>query len=216
MGSGEIDPGPGPHAPHAPRLLLASASPRRKEILERLGLDFDILPAPSHVEGEPEPDEAPETFAVRAARAKADAVAEERRGVVVVAADTIVVLDGEIMGKPADAAEAAKMLRRLAGRGHRVFTGVAVRGPGGGAASAVESTGVRFRGLSDPEIDAYVATGEPLDKAGAYGIQGYGATFVEGIDGCYFNVMGLPVVRLLEVLAETGWRYAFPGILRPA
>ncbi len=200
----------------APILVLASASPRRREILGRLGLEFEVLPAPDHVEGDPRPDEAAEAFVLRAARAKADAIAEGRRGVVVVAADTVVVVDGEILGKPAGEAEAAAMLRRLAGREHVVYTGVAVRDDRGGSGAGVESTTVRFRGLSDDEIDAYVATGESLDKAGAYGIQAYGATLVAAIDGCYFNVVGLPVVRLLEVLGDAGWIYAFPGALRPA
>lgn len=212
-----MSPGPAGDTEHrvgaAPTLVLASASPRRRDILERLGLEFAVLPAPDHVEGEPGPGEAPEAYAVRAARAKAHAVAEERPRAVVVAADTIVVIGAEILGKPAGEAEATAMLRRLAGREHVVHTGVAVRGPAG-AAAGVESTVVRFRGLSDPEILAYVATGEPLDKAGAYGIQGYGAALVEGIEGCYFNVMGLPVARLLVLLEDAGWRYLFPGRLR--
>ncbi|MBW3660446.1 MAG: Maf family protein [Gemmatimonadetes bacterium] len=198
-----------------PALVLASGSPRRKAILGLLGLEFEVLPAPEHVEAPPESGEPPETFAVRTARAKADAVAEGRRSALVVGADTIVVIGGEILGKPAGPGEAAAMLRRLAGRENVVLTAVAVRGPDGIATSGIESTRVRFRGLSDPEIDAYVATGEPLDKAGAYGIQGYGAALVEGIEGCYFNVMGLPVVRLLSLLEEVGWAYEFPGRIRP-
>lgn len=212
--SGAIDPAMGPSKPGKPELILASASPRRREILDRLGLGFEVVPAPDHVEGDPARGEAPEAFAVRAARAKADAVAEGRRNAVVIAADTIVVVDGEVLGKPADPARAAAMLRRLAGRWHVVQTGVAIRAPEGAAASGVESTTVWFRTLSDDEIDAYVATGESIDKAGAYGIQGLGAALVERIDGCYFNVMGLPVVRLLEVLGEAGWMYSFPGVLR--
>ena len=125
-----------------------------------------------------------------------------------VAADTTVVVDGEILGKPGDPAEARAMVRRLAGRAHEVFTGMAlVRGPR--AADAVERVGVTFRALSDAEIAAYVATGEPMDKAGAYGIQGYGATIVERVDGDYFAVMGLSLVRVVALLGAVGVAYAF-------
>jgi len=126
----------------------------------------------------------------------------------VIAADTIVVLAGDVLGKPSDAAEAARMLRRLSGRGHTVHTGVAVARDGR-VESAVESVGVRFRVLGDDEIARYIATGEPLDKAGAYGIQGYGATIVERVDGDYFSVMGLGLRRLVELLARVGVRYHF-------
>lgn len=199
----------------APPLVLASGSPRRREILDRLGLEFEVVPAPDDVEGEWDGEEPPEAFARRAATAKADAVAAGRPDRLVVGADTIVVLDGRVLGKPADGAEARTILGRLAAREHVVHTGVAVLAPGPRRAAGVESTAVRFRGLTAAEIEAYVETGEPLDKAGAYGIQEFGASLVEGIRGCYFNVVGLPVARLLTLLSETGWRYRPPGRILP-
>lgn len=195
------------------RLVLASASPRRRRVLEQLGLDFEVRPAPERVEGEWDGAEPPEAFVRRTAEAKATAVSGECPGSVVIAADTIVVLDDRVLGKPVDPEAARGMLLRLAGRGHVVETGVAVVAPGG-AAVGVEETEVGFRALDEDEIAAYVATGESLDKAGAYGIQGYGAALVEGVHGCYFNVMGLPVTRLLEVLRRAGYAYEFPGRLR--
>jgi MAF protein len=131
-----------------------------------------------------------------------------------VAADTIVVVDGDILGKPRDRAEAAAMLRRLGGREHVVHTAIAVAF-GGRMASGVEATRVWFRTLDEPTIEAYIATGEPLDKAGAYGIQGFGAVLVERIEGDYFTVMGLGLARLVDLLGEAGLRYAF-GVITPA
>jgi septum formation protein len=133
----------------------------------------------------------------------------------VIAADTIVVLEGSVLGKPSDVGAARAMLERLSGRVHTVHTGVAVA-RGSRSASGVEVTEVRFRQLDSTQIEDYVTTGEPLDKAGAYGIQAFGATLVEEVRGCYFNVMGLPVVRLLHVLEEAGWEYRVPGRLQPA
>jgi septum formation protein len=200
-----------------PPLVLASGSPRRRHVLEQLGLAFEVAPAPAEVETPWGGDEAPVAFAERLARAKAAAVRANRHEEIVLAADTIVVLDGSVLEKPRDEADARAMLFRLAGREHIVHTAVAIEAPGGrderNAVLGVESTGVRFRPLGVEEIAAYVATGEPLDKAGAYGIQGYGAALVESVRGCYFNVMGLPVTRVLALFEQLGWRYEFPGRL---
>lgn len=206
--------------PGSPALVLASSSPRRRRILELLGLAFEVRPASPEVEGSWDGAEPPSAFARRAASAKAAEIADGRADALVVAADTIVVLDGTVLGKPADEAEARATLARLAGREHVVHTGVAVVAPARGVsprreASGVEATAVRFRPLTEEDVEAYVATGEPLDKAGAYGIQGHGAALVQEVRGCFFNVMGLPVARLLTLLEEAGWRYAFPGVLRP-
>jgi len=191
-------------------VVLASASPRRRELLALLGLDFDVVPADvdeTWREGEP-----PGAHAERLARSKASAC--RRDGAVTVAADTIVVVDGSILGKPRDAAEAAAMLGRLAGREHVVHTGIAVA-YGERLASGVEATRVWFRSLDAAAIAAYVATGEPMDKAGAYGIQGFGAVLVERIEGDYFTVMGLGLARLVDLLPAVGLRYAF-GRVTPA
>lgn len=168
---------------------------------------------PGNVEGSPTPGESPESFAERAARSKAEVAWEEAPREVVVAADTVVTIDGDVLGKPTDEETARCMLRRLRGREHQVITGVSVRTKDGRMVSDTASTIVKFRNLGDCDIEAYVATGEPMDKAGAYGIQGFGAVLVERIEGCYFNVMGLPVTRLLSVLEAVGWLYGFPGQL---
>jgi septum formation protein len=194
-------------------IVLASGSPRRRELLARLGLRFEVDP-PRGEEDPPSQGEDPDSYARRISAAKAAEVATRHPDALVLAADTIVVLDGDVLGKPGSAAEARAMLARLSGREHTVHTGVTVLAPGGPRASGTEVTRVGFRVLGPEEIDAYVATGEPLDKAGAYGIQEYGATLVEGVRGCYFNVMGLPVVRLLALLDEVGWAYRVPGRLR--
>lgn len=191
-------------------VVLASSSPRRRQLLGLLGLDFDV--APADVDETWRNGEPPAVHAERLAREKAEAV--RRPGAVTVAADTIVVVDGAILGKPADAAEARAMLARLAGRGHVVHTAIAVA-YGARLASGVVSTQVWFRPLDADTIAAYVATGEPLDKAGAYGIQGYGAVLVDRIEGDYFTVMGLGLARLVDLLGEVGLRYAF-GSVTPA
>lgn len=193
-----------------PFLVLASGSPRRRQVLEQLGVAFRVVPAPEGVETPWDGVEAPRAFAERLARVKADAVSGACPGAIVLAADTIVDLDGAVLEKPRDEAHAREMLGRLAGREHVVHTGAAVAVEEGRTVSGVESTGVRFRALDARQIEAYVATGEPLDKAGAYGIQGYGAALVESVHGCYFNVMGFPVSRVLGLLEQAGWRYAFP------
>jgi septum formation protein len=194
-----------------PPLVLASQSPRRAELLQRLGLAFEVRPA--DIDESYSDHEMPAAHAERLAREKVFAVASERRDALVVGSDTIVVLGRDVLGKPADEAEAVAMLLRLAGREHEVFTGIAVA-HGGRIESDVERVRVRFRPLDRRACEEYAATGEPLDKAGAYGIQGFGSALVEAIDGDYFAVMGLPVVRMLKLLERFGWRYAF-GALAP-
>jgi septum formation protein len=191
-------------------LVLASGSPRRRQLLELLGLHPEIVP--TDIDETWRNGEAPAAHAERLAREKAAAAA--RAGAAVIGADTIVVIGGEILGKPRDAAEARAMLGRLSGREHDVYTAVAV-GHGGATVSGVGRTRVRFRLLDEPTIGAYVATGEPMDKAGAYGIQGYGAVLVERIEGDYFTVMGLGLGLLVELLAKLGLSYRF-GAITPA
>lgn len=190
----------------APRVVLASASPRRRELLRLAGIPHDVRPA--HIDETLLEGETPVGYAARVARAKADAVRAREPDALVIAADTIVVIDGEILGKPADAGAAAAMLRKLSGRAHTVHTALAV-GFGDRTEEAVESVEVTFRALTEGEIAAYVATGEPMDKAGSYGIQGYGATIVERVDGDYFSVMGLGLRRLVDLLARVGVPYWF-------
>ena len=181
-----------------PQLILASASPRRRELLAMLGLDFEVMPAPS----EEEPDlSLPTDEAIAAvAAAKARSVTSP---LPVLAADTVVCIDGRILGKPHGEDEAYDMLRALSGRRHEVYTGVAVSF-GGRMLRACQKTSVFFRELSDAEIRSYIATGEPMDKAGAYGAQGLGALFIDRIDGDFFNVMGLPVCLTGRLLGEAG------------
>lgn len=187
------------------RLILASASPRRKALLERLGIPFAVQV--SQAEEKVDPSWSPEETARRLALLKAQDVAGEAKEALVIGADTIVVLDGEILGKPASPEEAKDMLRRLSGRRHEVITGLALIDTASGAVDHChETTIVWFRHLAEEEIDWYVATGEPLDKAGAYGIQGKGALLVERIEGCYFNVVGLPLTRLYLLLRAKGFK----------
>ena len=175
--------------------ILASASPRRRELVRQLGFDFVVVV--SDVPEEARPDEEPASLVLRLAREKAAAVARLHPDAWVLGADTTVVLSGEALGKPVDRNEARDMLNRLSGRSHHVMTGVALIGPTGQVEEeTVDVSEVEFRVLRDAEIDAYVATGEPLDKAGAYGIQGGAAAFVARVSGSYTNVVGLP----LEVL----------------
>jgi len=182
-----------------PRLVLASASPRRSALLAQLGLAFDVVP-PDVDESELAGEE-PAVYVERVARAKAEAIAGP--GSVVIAADTTVVLDGEILGKPADSEDARRILRSLADRSHDVLTAV-IATSDGRTASRVVTTKVRFAPITDAELDWYVATGEPFDKAGAYGIQGAGGLFVTRIDGSYHNVVGLPLDALADAVAEIG------------
>ena len=196
------------------RLVLASASPRRRELLESLGLRFTVRPA--SVDETPHPGERPRDLVRRLAREKAEA--EAGAGEWVLAADTIVVENGDVLGKPRDRDHAREMLRRLQGRWHLVLTGVALRPPGGdraghGAAGAlqrpetlhaVESTRVLFAGMTPEQIDWYAATGEPDDKAGAYAVQGLGSLFVLEIDGNYSNVVGLPLPTVRQLFEGAG------------
>ncbi|HUQ46291.1 MAG TPA: Maf family protein [Gemmatimonadaceae bacterium] len=196
-----------------PRVILASQSPRRRELLTLIGMKHEVRPA--DIDEAYRPGEQPAPHAERLAREKAATVARDEPDAVVIGSDTIVVVDGDILGKPRDEAHAAEMLGRLSGRAHVVLTAVAVQWRGV-ERSAVERVGVTFRALSAAEILAYIATREPMDKAGAYGIQGYGATIVERVDGDYFAVMGLPLQRLVRVMGELGVRYGFGGALSVA
>lgn len=182
-------------------VVLASASPRRRELLALIVDDFEVLP--SDVE---EPDHLPEPLECSVqelALSKALAAAAVRPGSLVIGADTIVVLDEVVMNKPSDADDARRMLRALSGRTHRVMTGVAVV-KDQRSATGCEVTSVTVGTISDNQLEAYVASGEPFDKAGGYGIQGTAALFIQGIEGCYFNVVGLPVYRLGKLLASFG------------
>jgi septum formation protein len=183
-----------------PRLVLASSSPRRLDLLAALGLRPEVRPA--HVDETPGAGESGAGLAARLARAKVDAVAGP--GELVVGADTVVVVDGEQLGKPVDAADGDRMLRRLAGREHEVLTGLAVRFDGR-TSTTVVGTRVRFRPLDDADIAWYRATGEGRDKAGGYGIQGAAAVFVVSIEGSYPNVVGLPLAELDEQCRAMGW-----------
>ena len=197
-----------------PPLILASASPRRRELLHRLGLEPRIEPA--DIVEIPGADEAPAAYVERLAREKALAVAQLNPDALVVAGDTTVVLDGQFLEKPADAEGATEMLRRLSGRTHEVLTALAVVPPAASARvySRVDRTAVPFRTISSDEIAGYVATGEPMDKAGAYGIQGMAGAFVSGIEGDYFTVVGLSLAGLVELMRDAGWAWR-PGQLAP-
>jgi septum formation protein len=181
-------------------LILASNSPRRRELLHNAGFQFDVRP--SGIEETRLPGEPPEEFARRLARDKAlDVARQSAAGGYVLGADTVVAINGEILEKPADAADAARMLRTLSGRTHRVITGVClVRAPESVLAWTHETTLVTFRNLSADEIDSYVESGEPFDKAGGYAIQGLASRFVPRIEGCYFNVVGLPIPLVYEIV----------------
>lgn len=197
-----------------PELILASQSPRRRELLALIGLAHEVRPADideSYLAGE-----TPEQHCERLARGKATALAGSVPGdAVIIGSDTIVVVDGLVLGKPVDASDAARMLRMLSGRSHTVLTAVAVARRGK-LESAVERVAVSFRALDDAEIAAYIATREPMDKAGSYGIQGYGATIVSRIEGDYFAVMGLALNLLVRLLARVGLRYEFGRLLETA
>ena len=199
-----------------PTLVLGSASPRRVALLKQLDLEFVQLVSPLE---EPAPGaRSPSEHAVESARSKARAVAElvvssppqsvdVDAGALVIGADTIVCVDGSILGKPTDGAHAAQMLRTLSGRSHEVYTGVALRHSNGAEQFAWELTEVQMRPLEEKSIRSYIESGEPLDKAGAYGIQGLGARFIECVSGCYYNVVGLPLARLCTMLEESGYDF---------
>ena len=179
------------------RLILASASPRRKEMLAKLGLDFEVLAA--EVDELPLNGESPQDFVLRAAIEKASDIAGNHPDAWVLGADTIVVHGGNILGKPKDAGDALKLLMRLSGQMHKVLTGCCLkREQENISVSQVIATDVYFSAFSEAIAAAYVATGEPLDKAGAYGIQGYGGTLVEKINGSYSNVVGLPLAETVD------------------
>jgi septum formation protein len=194
---------------NAPRIVLASSSPRRRELLTMVGIAHEVLPA--DLDESYLPGEAPLVHAERLARSKAEAVLRMAPDAIVIGADTIVLIDDEILGKPRDEAHAASMLRQLSGRTHEVVTAVAVARRDR-VESSVEVVPVTFRVLRADEIEAYIATREPMDKAGAYGIQGYGSTIVRRIDGDFFAVMGLSLVRLVTLLARHGVMYDFRGV----
>jgi septum formation protein len=194
-----------------PRLILASQSPRRAELLQRLGLNFEVRPAEideSYVD-----HEMPADHAERLAREKAASIALQRPDALVVGSDTIVVLGNRVLGKPTSREHAVEMLLQLTAREHEVFTGIAVA-QGERIESGLERVRVRFRNLTRAQCERYVETGEPMDKAGAYGIQGFGSAIVEAIEGDFYAVMGLPIVRMLLLLERFGCRYEF-GALRP-
>jgi septum formation protein len=182
-------------------LVLASASPRRRQLLAEAGYRCDVHPV--DVDESRLPGEAPDRYVERVARLKADACARQLAGRTIVAADTAVVVDDDVFGKPADATDATRMLERLSGRAHRVMTGVVVIGRR--QVSAVETTIVQFATLSSSDIVWYVASGEPMDKAGGYAIQGLASRFIPRIEGSYSNVVGLPVATVVELLKATGF-----------
>lgn len=187
------------------KLILASASARRAEILRNAGLPFAVLS--SAVDETPVPGESPQDLVQRLATAKAELVAARAVGpAIVIAADTVVTLEGGILGKPRTTDDARQMLEKLSGRTHSVITGVTlIRLPDAERREFVEITQVHFTTLSKRDILRYLASGEPFDKAGAYAIQGMAGRFIPRIEGCYFNVVGLPLARLCRALAELGW-----------
>ena len=184
-------------------LILASSSPRRREILGRLGVPFSV--EPGDIDETPHPGEGPEELAVRLALAKARVVAARHAEGLVIGADTVVAREGRLLGKPRDDAEAAETLRALRGGPHLVITGVAVvRASDGATRTAAVPATVLMRPYDDDEIADYVATGEPLDKAGAYGAQGHGGRLIERVDGPFLTVVGLPLDDVLSLLWELG------------
>ena len=198
----------------SPRVILASSSPRRRELLDLVGIAHEVHPA--NIDETYRDGEEAAAHAERLAREKGETIAAQYPEAIVISADTIVLVDGLVLGKPRDEAEAARMLSMLSGQTHVVLTAVAVTYRGS-VRSGVESVRVTFRALDSERIGAYIATAEPMDKAGAYGIQGFGATLVERIDGDYFAVMGLALARMVDLLQEIGVRYEFGALLaRPS
>jgi len=191
------------------KLILASSSPRRAEILRDAGIAFEIHA--TQIDEAELPGETARAMVARLAEAKARAteaqIGASTDGCIILGADTTVELDGEILGKPRDSMHAHEILAKLSGRTHHVLTGIfLLRLPGNAASAAVENSAVTFAPLSEKKINAYVATGEPLGKAGAYAIQGLAGRYIPRIEGCYFNVVGLPLARLYILLRELGWR----------
>ncbi len=186
-----------------PSIILASSSPRRRDLLRQIGVDFDIFPA--DVNESILAGESPEDYAVRVSLDKVRVVAKKVGEGIIIAADTIVVFKDIVLGKPVDSEDAKRMLEMLSGKMHRVITGLAVMNAATGVVICrASTTSVWFRNLDEDEVKKYVLSGEPLDKAGAYGIQGKGALLVARIEGCYNNVVGLPLALLDEVLREFG------------
>ena len=192
------------------RLVLASASPRRAELLRAAGFAFEVYPV--EVDERLQPGERPDHAAARLAQAKAHAAAAHHPGALVLGADTIVVVEGDAMGKPAGDPDAKRMLRRLSGRTHDVLTGISI-GSSGHFLTRVDTTRVTMSAMTEEEIDWYVATGEPRDKAGAYAVQGLASRFVSGIDGSYSNVVGLPVSVVYTLIRQLG--YVILGHTKP-
>lgn len=187
------------------KLILASASPRRVELLQNAGFTFTTIP--SDIDETPFPNESAETMVQRLSASKAELIASRSTGpAIFIAADTAVLIDNQILGKPRTTDDARQMLATLSGRTHSVITGVTlIRLPDAAHRSFVESTQVHFAPLSPADIEAYIATGEPFDKAGAYAIQGQAGRFIPRVEGCYFNVVGLPLARLTHALTELGY-----------
>ena len=195
------------------KVVLASASPRRRELLSLIGIEHVVHPA--DIDETIKPGEAPAGHALRLAVEKACAIARTHPEAVVIGADTVVVLDGKVLGKPPTLEASREMIRLLNGRTHTVVTAVAVA-HAGGTREGTEEVAVTFKRLTAEEMDDYVATREGMDKAGAYGIQGFGATIVERIEGDFFAVMGLPLVRLIGLLRDSGLSYRFGNVERAA
>lgn len=192
------------HHNDKPSLILASASPRRRELLQQAGVAFTVIP--SRATEDVLPGEAPADYALRVAEAKARDVARNYPGSLVLGADTIVVIDGQILGKPKDQVDGYRMLRLLSGRRHGVMTAfVLINGSGHTETRQIVTTTVTFKSLADSQIHDYLATGEPFDKAGAYAVQGIGAALVDKVEGSYTNVVGLPVDEVLAALRGAGW-----------
>ncbi|GGH61148.1 Maf-like protein [Paenibacillus silvae] len=194
-------------------IILASTSPRRKELIASLHLAFEVIPshADEHTTSDWTPEQTVQELAMRKALAVYRGLEGNRQEAIIVGSDTVVVLDNEILGKPVDAADAERMLSRLQGREHRVFTGVACIDAGTGHSVVhYRQTNVTMKELSEAKIRAYVQTGEPSDKAGSYAIQGIGASLIDHIEGCYFNVVGLPLSLLSDMLEGFGV-YVLPG-----
>lgn len=189
--------------PARPPIVLVSASPRRRDLLASLGLSFEVCPA--DIDETALPFEPPEALVARLSRSKAETVASKRPEALIIAADTVVVLDGDILGKPSGEAENLSFIARLAGRTHEVFTGHALAHEGR-LEQITKRTLVQFRALSAEEIAAYAASGEGLDKAGGYAIQGRGAALVPYLEGCYFNVVGLSLAAVVQAAARLGVR----------
>lgn len=195
--------------PSAAQVILASASPRRRELLARLAIPFTVMPA--DIAEHPLRHETPQTYVQRIAKDKAQVIAQRFPAAVVLGADTAVIIDQQILGKPSNLEDAKHMLTRLSGRLHQVVTGLAcLHGQRQFCHQASVCTAVRFRKLSTAEIEHYIATDEPFDKAGAYAIQGQAATFVEQLEGCYHNVVGLPLLQTAALLRAAGVAVTLP------